>query len=137
VELHIQLMLADDALVRDLFAGSGAKSGASIQVPGGAVLTFHGANNIETRDVAGMSFVLELGLSLGTSVVGSLVASWLYDKLKCARRGARLMIDRTEIRIEKGEIERVIVEHTRGGRAVDGAEPSIPRSRSRGREPGW
>jgi len=47
-------------------------------------------------------------LNFGLNLVPSLLANWLYEKIN--RRATRLLMDRTEVPIDKSEIERVITE---------------------------
>ena len=73
------------------------------EVPGGAKLTFHG---LLVRKAFGIPETIEAILTFGGGVASGLVASWLYEKIK--GRATSLRIDEIEVRIDKGEIERII-----------------------------
>jgi hypothetical protein len=45
-------------------------------------------------------------LSFGVNLAPGLLATWLYEKIN--GRATKLLMDRTEVPIDKGEIERVI-----------------------------
>ena len=60
------------------------------------------------RQIFGFHQTIELVLSFATGVSSGIIANWLYEKLK--GHVSKITIERTEIRLEKGEIERVIHE---------------------------
>jgi hypothetical protein len=47
-------------------------------------------------------------LSFGTNIAPGLIANWLYEKIN--GRATELRIDRIDVQINKGEIERIITE---------------------------
>lgn len=55
----------------------------------------------------GIPEVLQLALSFGSSVVASVIANWLYEKLK-KNDETVLRIEECQVDINKGEIERII-----------------------------
>jgi hypothetical protein len=56
----------------------------------------------------GLPEIATLSIEVGSMTAAQLAASWLYDKLK--GRTTKLTIERTEVRMEKGEITRIIRE---------------------------
>jgi predicted DNA-binding transcriptional regulator AlpA len=103
LEFTLEVDTVAATLVRhELFGGA-----RTATLPGGAVLELR--DHIEQRDAQAIGF-LELALSLASGVASSLVASWLYEKLSKRTPPLRLRINRTEVRFDKGEIERVIRE---------------------------
>jgi len=58
------------------------------------------------RKAFGLPETLELILSFGSGVVSSVVASWLYEKLK-NRPNTTLRIEEQQVELEEGEIRRV------------------------------
>jgi len=63
---------------------------------------------LATRE-AGSSMLVTILVSVGTGVPSSLLASWLYDKLKNGRSN-KITINRREIEITEGEITRIVEE---------------------------
>ena len=90
-------------LAFDLFGGTSAGRRASL--PGGAVLELQDV--IERRSLDA-STLLSFALTITTGVATSLVASWLYEKFK--GRARVLRIKGIDVRFEKGEIERVLID---------------------------
>jgi hypothetical protein len=79
--------------------------GATIEAPGNAMLTYDG---LIGKKAVGFPLTLEFILTVTTGVSTGLVANWLYDKIK--GRASTLRINRTEVRMSKGEIGRIIIE---------------------------
>ena len=48
-------------------------------------------------------------LSFSSGVAGGVIANWVYDKLR-GKKVERLVFERTEVEVERGEIKRVINE---------------------------
>ena len=84
---------------------NGIQSGSQIKVPGGAILHFR---SIIGRKAFDSSKIFEFTLSFGIGVSAGIVANWLYEKLN--GRIPKIRINRSEIHINKGEIEKIIVE---------------------------
>lgn len=57
----------------------------------------------------GADTAVTIAISIASGIPSSLVASWLYDKLKQGRSG-KITINRREIHFEDGEITRIIEE---------------------------
>jgi hypothetical protein len=88
-----------------LFARQIFGSAKDVSLPGGAVLTLDGVMERKAFDFPSlMTFVLTIPADIMTGVV----AAWLYDTLKGRARVIR--IDRTEITLDKGEIQKILTE---------------------------
>ncbi len=106
MDMKIEIATQDRQLGFDLmgtpdFLGSGTK----VEIPGKAILTFDGLSG---KKSFGFPQTLEFLLTFTTGVSTGIVANWLYDKIK--DRASKIRIDRTEVEISKGEIERIIFE---------------------------
>jgi hypothetical protein len=75
------------------------KLGRKIELPATAI--FMPVQRSEGKE-GGYVFQLSFGINLAPG----LLADWLYEKIK--GRATKLLIDRTEVPIDKSEIERVI-----------------------------
>jgi len=76
-----------------------APKGVSVMVPPLEFRKGYGAEEI----------AVSLVIGLATGIPASLVASWLYDKLK-NHRSSQISINRREIHISEGEITKIIEE---------------------------
>ena len=103
IELHIEVETLDANLSSELM-GTQAVAG-ELPIPGNAKLKYSGE---DVCKAAGMSRIVYLSLIFSGNVAASLVAAWLYDKLK--GKASKITIDRTEVRLDKGEIARIIQE---------------------------
>ena len=84
--------------------------GSKTAIPGNAELVME---RMLMRKAFGFPETLELLLSFGSGVVSSLVATWLYEKLK-NRPNTTVRIEEQEIELDEGQIKRVItrlIEH--------------------------
>lgn len=103
--MRIEIDTEDRQLSSDLMGNSEtAQNGQTVNIPGGAKLTL---GPLVKRYAVGVPETIEAVLTFGSGVASGLVASWLYDKIK--GRATRLRIDETEVEINKGEIEHIIV----------------------------
>ncbi len=106
MQLQIEIDTEDRKLGFDLMGTPDSLSaGSEVKVPGNALLAFEG---IIGRKAFGFPGTLEFIMTFTTGVSAGVVANWLYEKLK--GRTSRIRIDRTEVQLNKGEIERIIVE---------------------------
>ncbi len=106
MQFTIEVETSGPMLAFDLFGRpSNLTTGTKVSLPGGAVLELH---SMREQRVLDLPTLLKLGLTAGSSVAGSLAANWLYDKLKGRARSLR--IDRMEVQIEKGQIEKLLIE---------------------------
>jgi hypothetical protein len=79
-----------------------------ITIPDGdATLVFES----ESMAKAGIDLprVVEFSLTFGASVVTSVVANWLWDKLK-SRQVTAITIDSTSVEFEEGQIKKILIE---------------------------
>lgn len=105
MKMQIEIETEDRRLGFDLMGTSKLNAGMKVDIPGDAILSF---DSIMGRKAFGFPETLEFIMTFTTGVSASLVASWLYDKIK--GRASRIIINRKEIQMNKGEIERIIIE---------------------------
>lgn len=106
VNLLLGIDTYDKNLLSDIFNTPGSFStNSEIAIPGGAKIISKG---LKLKKAFGFPQTIELILSFGTGVASGLVASWIFQKLK--GRTTSFRIDRTEVKINKGEIEKIIIE---------------------------
>ena len=80
-------------------------SGDKSPIPGNAYIEYQ---NTYIRKALGASETVKFIITFGSGVGASLVATWLYNKLK--GRMNSLRINRRIVELDKGEIARVIEE---------------------------
>ena len=106
IDLLLEIVTHDKNLGSEIFNTHGSFSAnTKIEIPGGAIIT---AKGIILKKAFGFPETLELLLSFSTGVVSGLVSSWIYEKLK--GKAISIHIDRTEIQLNKNEIEKIIIE---------------------------
>jgi hypothetical protein len=106
MKMQLEIDTEDRKLGFDLVGTSNSLSpGTKVEIPGSAILTFDG---LIGRKAFGFPVTLEFILTFSSGVSAGIVANWLYEKIK--GRALKLRIDRTEVQINKGEIERIIFE---------------------------
>lgn len=103
MSLIIELETTGPLLALDLFGKT--TPGASTVIPGPAILTIQQMREQRALDVPTL---LTMALEFGKDVGIGLVSAWLYDKLKGRARAVR--INRIEVQLDKGKIEKVIAE---------------------------
>ena len=96
IEVRSQIEGIDSALKK-----APDKLGRKVELPATAI--FMPVQRSEGKE-GGYIFQLSFGINLAPG----LLADWLYEKIK--GRATKLLIDRTEVPIDKSEIERVITE---------------------------
>jgi hypothetical protein len=106
LDITIEIETQDKFLANELLGTNQTQHGMQIELPSGAVLQY---NKTAFRKAAGLPEVVSLTLRFGEDVATSLVAAWLYDKLK--DRASKLKMAEKSVEIEKKAIERVL----RGG----------------------
>jgi hypothetical protein len=106
MKMQLEIDTKDRKLGFDLVGTlNSLRPGTKVEIPGSAILTFDG---LIGRKAFGFPITLEFIVSFTSAVSAGIVANWLYEKIK--GRASTLRIDRTEVQINKGEIERVIIE---------------------------
>jgi hypothetical protein len=63
-----------------------------------------GTHRVNNMAGGGGSYVVEFLVTLSTNVGMSLFASWLYDRLKSAKKVTRVRIDGLEVELEVGAL---------------------------------
>ena len=102
----VEFDTTDKQLAFDLFGNPKSLGpGASVALPFGGTLQLQ---EWRFRKAVGASETLELLISFGVGVSSSLVANWLWAKLK--GRATTLRINRVEVHMQEGEIQRVVSE---------------------------
>jgi hypothetical protein len=105
--MEIVIETDDTSISADLMGVNTLSAGKTkVQLPGGASLIWQGES---FGKATGFENAILFTLEFASSVRASLVAAWLYDKLK-NRKVRRLRINRTEVTLDKGEITRVLRE---------------------------
>lgn len=106
MQIQLYIDTEDQKLGFDLMGTPNSlTAGTKVEVPGNAILTL---NNIIVRKAFGVPTTLEFIVTFTGGVSAGIVANWLYEKIK--GRASKIRIERTELQIKKGEIERIIVE---------------------------
>jgi hypothetical protein len=98
MNIFLEIQSKDEGLVSEIMEAP-KKLDIKADLPGNAVIM-----KVEPS-IEGKAMFL---LSFGAKVAPELLASWLYEKLN--DRATKLIMDRTEVQINKSEIERVISE---------------------------
>jgi len=94
-------LLAFDLMIRPRSLGTGTTA----TIPDVGVVEL---KSMREQRAADLPTIITIAVSVGANVGASLVANWLYDKIKGRARTVR--IDRVEVHLDKGEIQRVIAE---------------------------
>ncbi len=112
MNLALEIDTHDRALQFDLFGTRELEANKSAtEIPGGARLEL---GTVYFRKGFGFPETIHAMLAVGRDVGIGLASAWLYDKLK--GRATSVRINRIEVRLDKGEIERVITEQIEGKR---------------------
>lgn len=106
--MRIEVETTEKRLPTQLLDADEPIAGAIRVIPGGAQIQYRG--RISARGaLPGSPELFEFVLTLASGASSSLIASWLYDKL---RGGARtIRIDRTVIEITPEGLHRAVKEH--------------------------
>lgn len=104
--VNIEIKTSGPKLAFELFgAGGRVSTGDEISIPGGGRLKYLGQMEYRSFD---MPTILKVALSVGGAVAVEIISNWIYDKLKGKTNS--ITIDRIEIELKKGEIERILKE---------------------------
>ncbi len=104
--MNIEIHTHDRDLVSDFLGSSSASAKDEIQIADQVRLRYEGSH---IRKAIGLPEIARFALTFGSGVAAGVAANWLYGKLK-GRRVEKLIIERTEVDVNQGEIERVIEE---------------------------
>ena len=105
MNLHIETESADRGLVSHVMGSRSIAVGQETLLTDGVSIQYNGS---VIQKQFGVAEIAEFIVTFSSGVAASLVASALYEKFR--GRTHRIRIDRMEVRLDKGEIERVIVE---------------------------
>jgi hypothetical protein len=106
MEIQVEIETHDRQLDFDLFQTKKLSRGMEITIEKDASIRYRGT--IEQLAVDFPSIIEITIITFATQVAAQVVASWLYDKIK--GRAVKLRIERTEVGIDKGQIERILTE---------------------------
>jgi len=106
VEIQVEIETHDRQLDFDLFETRKLSRGMEKTVQKGVSIRYRGT--IEQLAVDFPSIIEITIIAFATQVAAQIVANWLYDKIK--GRAVKLRIERTEVEIDKGQIERILME---------------------------
>lgn len=104
--MKIEIHTHDTRLVGHLLEESTISVHDEIQISGGVTLKY---DESYIRKAVGFPEIAKFALTFGSGIAAGVAANWIYAKLK-GRNIEKLIIERTEIEIEEGEIKRVIEE---------------------------
>jgi len=106
MRVTIEIDTQDWRLIHDIFGKRELYSpGIKTDIPGGASLVLTGS---DCKRALFSLDTMKFALQFGGGVAAGLAANWLYGKI--SGKASRLRIEWTEVRIDKGEIERVLTE---------------------------
>jgi hypothetical protein len=101
--MKIEIETADYRLASDF--------DSQTEIPGGAVIA---SKSEMIRRMEVDSHLIELVITFSSGVSTSLIATWIYDKLK--GRASRVRINRKEVKFDKGQIEKILIEEIEKGK---------------------
>ncbi len=107
--MKIEVYSYNGRLVHDLFNKSFLSAGDKIQIADNITLNYEGTY---CRRTIGFPEIANFALTFSSGVASGVAATWLYDKLK-GQKVEKLVIERTEVEINEGEIKRIIEEKTK------------------------
>jgi len=108
IEIHTQ----EKDLVYDLLGKSSATINDEIQISDQLKLRYEGTDCCKAVGFPEIAyFVLTIGSGFAVDLAAGVTANWLYDKLKGKK--IKVIIERTEVEIDRGEIKKVIIEKLR------------------------
>ena len=104
--VHVEIKTNNPRLAFEIF-GMGGKvaTGDVISIPGGPTLKYLGQMEYRSLD---MPTILLTALEFGSGVAVGVLSNWIYEKLKGKTNS--ITIDRIEIELNKGEIEKILKE---------------------------
>ena len=104
--MGIKILTYDGQLVFDLLDKPSASVGDRIEIADQVRLVYNGS--IKQKAI-GLPEIVNFTLTYGSNVAAGVIAAWLYNKLK-GRKVEKLIIERTEVEIDEGQIRKVIEE---------------------------
>lgn len=110
MDIKIEIHTYAKELIYDLWGKDSLSFGDEVKITDKVKLKYNGTEVFLTAER--IPEIIHFILTLGSGVACGLVANWLYGKIK-GRDVEKLIIERTEVEIEQGEIKRVIEEKIR------------------------
>lgn len=105
MEVNVEIETHDGTLCFDLFETKRLSSSLEREIGGGASIRYEGT---QVRLAAALPEIIRITLIFGSGVAASYLANWLYAKL--SGKATKIRINRLEIEIDKGKIEKVLRE---------------------------
>lgn len=99
--MKVEIETHDPQLLASLIETEDPPVGFELDIPGNARLRYSGKVE-RTGIVPGMGEVLSFALTFGSGVVCSMVATWLYEKLK--QKADTLRIGKTKIAVQDTDL---------------------------------
>jgi hypothetical protein len=106
VSIPIEIHTYDNKLVFDLLEKSSVSQEDEIQICDHARMKYTGSY---IKKAVGFPEIVYLVLTFGASVSASLIANWLYEKIR-GKKIEKLIIERTEIEVKQDAITKVLKE---------------------------
>lgn len=106
ININMEIHTFDSRLAFDLMESNSLSSGDKVNIGKSATLTY---KESQIRAAIGFPEIIEFTISFGTGVASEFIVSWIYDKLK-GKKVEKIMVDRKEVQLKKGEIMKVIEE---------------------------
>ncbi|MDL1976186.1 MAG: hypothetical protein LWX55_15725 [Deltaproteobacteria bacterium] len=106
--MHISIETHDTSLAEQLYENLYLTQGNVIELPGNGNLVFDGTMTSKGL-ISELPSIFEFTLSFAGGAASSLIANWLYEKLK-GRKVTTVSFDRKEVQISKDGFERRISE---------------------------
>lgn len=107
--MNIEIHTYDGRLVYELLGKSSATVDDEIQISDQIKLRYDGSY---IRKAIGFPEIARFVLTFASGAATGVAGNWLYDKLK-GRKIEKLVIEKTEVEIDRGEIKKVISEKLR------------------------
>ena len=103
--MDIEIKTNNKSLIFEILDKNSASVSDSIDIPGNAKLIYNGTFICKSF---GIPETINFTLNFGSGVAAGLIANWIYDKLK--NKTEKISINRTEIKLDKEHIKRIIEE---------------------------
>jgi len=111
MNIEIEIQTLDKGLIFDLLGKSTPSRHEEVQILEGVSLRYDGSR-IPIRKGADFPEIAKFVLTWVLSIPASMIAAWLYGKLK-GKEKTKLIIEKREVEIDQGEIKRIIEEKIR------------------------
>lgn len=105
MKIEIEIRTPDRKVLSDVMGQSSPSAGTVTQIQADTTLTYKTEFLAESSDAANIFYFV---LTYASGVSSSIVANWLWSKLK--GKSGRVVIDRSEVEFEEGQIKRILNE---------------------------